>query len=599
MATVAQVTKKTPACQFVYRCDISSHFRSLYNTDIPQVETSEWFMMNQGVVGNFGHAEGNQMTEMSQQISMIMREKQKVEIEVENLRITTKMLAAHNQELLKHVSNLTCADDVERKDGNRRPVMFAAADREMPDLVEEDCDEDDAEEEKILIRTITQNVTKPVDFRYGSGTTIDMENDLRMKIDAKKLGKLQTRVSPNENSAMGNGPDLDELPEVNQGFMGAPPVKTLQGLEGAVVRRHGAVPGINTSSSSSASDDITMEEKTKQVPNIAKGRATIRRSGVTQSLRKVGVGRAKLQDVAKIEDSVFVNVKGESAATQPLPPTKFFPAAPMGAMASAGAFKAKAEEVFNIKAVELKGDPYAFKTPVKGEPTKPAKEEAVVIDEEMDVSMLRADTDDDNDAVSESNLSDVQVIEEFPEVELEKTEQILEKMGGKPVPSPGESFSELCGDIEMMLNPTTSTPSRNVSRSSTASTHSSMPPLEELSSSATSDSGNATDMSEPPATPASLLSTADTVTVKFEDRFLVNNLLIMNNIFCSRTTSSTSEPRDKKQSSLSMMCTILHNELLIYLFNLFRHLVFNHVSEIFRNYYVQRVSVHRNFALGK
>ena len=225
--------------------------------------------------------------------------------------------------------------------------------------------------------------------------------------------------------------------------------------------------------------------------------------------------------------------------------------------------------------------------------------EVVVQEDDMDVSILRDDTDDENDAVSDSNLSDVQVIEEFPEVELEKTEKILEKMGGKPVPSPGGSFSELCGDIEMMLNPTTSTPSRNVSRTSTASTHSSMPPLEELSSSATSDSGNATDVSEPPATPASLLATADTVTVNLEDRFLVNNLLIMNNIFCSRTTSSTSEPRDKKQSTLSMMCTILHNELLFYLFNLFRHLVFNHVSEIFRNYYVQRVSVHRNFALGK
>ena len=93
----------------------------------------------------------------------------------------------------------------------------------------------------------------------------------------------------------------------------------------------------------------------------------------------------------------------------------------------------------------------------------------------MDVSELRtAKSDDDHDAVSESNLSDVQVCEEFPEVEEEKTEKILERMG--KASSPG--MVELCDDIVMMLHPVTSTPKRSEgSSSSSVSTQSSMPPL--------------------------------------------------------------------------------------------------------------------------
>ena len=136
-----------------------------------------------------------------------------------------------------------------------------------------------------------------------------------------------------------------------------------------------------------------------------------------------------------------------------MPPSNFCLAAPVGlATVSTGGYKAKMAEAKK----EVTTDPYALKEHVKGEPAKlaEAKMEPVLEEEEMDVSVLRADTDEENEAVSESNLSDVQVVEEFPEVELEKTEQILKKMG-KSAASPG--MVELCDDIVMMLNPVTST----------------------------------------------------------------------------------------------------------------------------------------------
>ena len=74
-------------------------------------------MMNSGELANFGHSEGDQVTKMSQQLSQLMKEKRRTELEVENLKITTKILAAHNQELLKHVSNYACSGDAKGKMG--------------------------------------------------------------------------------------------------------------------------------------------------------------------------------------------------------------------------------------------------------------------------------------------------------------------------------------------------------------------------------------------------------------------------------------------------------------------------------------------------
>ena len=66
------------------------------------------------------------------------------------------------------------------------------------------------------------------------------------------------------------------------------------------------------------------------------------------------------------------------------------------------------------KKSEVKSDPYSLKETIKGEPAKPAmaKKEIVPDEEKMDVSELRAaKNDDDNDTVSETNLSDVQICE--------------------------------------------------------------------------------------------------------------------------------------------------------------------------------------------
>ena len=615
MSTVAQITKKTPSGQFVYRCNIGDHFKSMFNSDIPTTENSEWFMMNQSVLANFGIEEGDCITKMSDQMSELMKDKHKAEIEIENLRVTTRVLAAHNQEILRHVSNYACADDVERKDGQRRRVKFTTLD--------ESDYEGDIEEQATMIKTIIQNVVKPGDLRQGTGsTTVDMKDDLRMKIIAAKTARPKTVVSPTDQG-LGLGPDIDENPEVKKE---APPVVTLQGLEGAVVRRPGATRGIITSLSSNSSEtEMTLEERRKQVPNIARGRALARKAGVTQSLRTIapgtgrgagrGAGRgqpqvggpkvnnqprhqalidkieAKAEDsaprspvysnilsptyspayspvyspyypkgdsrqprnkAAKLEKSVFVK-EDEAASTKPLPKSEG------GATSILGINRAKDGA---IKKEEM-SDPYSLKQPMKGEPAKPAKAKsdttAEAEDEKMDVSTLREEAEE-NDAVSETNLSDVQYVEEYPEVEVAKTEKILEKMG--TASSPG--VVELCDDIVLMLshNTVTSTPkrsSRSASSTSSSSTHSSMPPLGD-GWSGTSDSGNISD-----APPNLAVTASDTVKVNSEAWKTYIYIMTMTDFLCSRTLPPhRSKPMEGQMSDLSMICTILQKAFIIY-----------------------------------
>ena len=223
--------------------------------------------------------------------------------------------------------------------------------------------------------------------------------------------------------------------------------------------------------------------------------------------------------------------------------------------------------------IEVKTDPYSLKMTSKGEPAKPA----VTKDEKMDVSELRdAKQDDDHDTVSDTNLSDEQVCEEFPEVEEAKTERILERMGTSS--SPG--MLDLCDDIVMMLHPVTSTPKRaEGSSSSSTSTHSSMPPLAD-GWSGTSDSGNASDSSD--ALPSKAVAAQDTVTVNSEHWNLLMNAFNMLIFPCSRTILlPLSETQGTQLKTLSMMCSILHISFINYLLYLSRQPSYlNHVVNI-------------------
>ncbi len=639
MATVSQVTKKTPSCKFVYRGNINSHFRSMFNTDIPQEESSEWFMMNEG--SDFTKDEVDSIQKMSIQLAQVMKEKKSLEIEVSNLQLTTQFLASHNAELLKHVSDYACGNDVMRKDGQNRRVKFRPieeADREMPGLIVDDDEEDFRETEALVHKTITQNVVKPVDFRYRSGTTVNMEPDLRLVIDARKQGKKQTVASPDEDAAMGNGPDLDEIPEVNQGSMGAPPVVSLQGLEGWVVRKHGAVPGILTSSSSSEGETSLPESaKYIQVPtisrkmNVARGRATIiRKPGKVESIRKISCGRAKPAETAaavgqgsavslpvkpdfkESDEAVFMDAEdststtfikpvptpfvdvNRSSATVPKPPSQFV-GAPQGSAMTPRDIKVNLAKKVSENKTEK--DPYDLKHEVKGEPEK-AVTASIDADDEMEVSVVRegeeagledisdglldvTDTpQDEADAVSENNLSDVQLVEEFPEVELQRTESILERMGNE------KGVLELCEHIDGLLNPQeTSTPQRSPARSSSLSSHPSMPPLEELSSASPSDSGNASDNTSSSSAAA---AAADRVKVILNENLLMQ-INMMTNISCSRNhPTSQSEFSALAMLRLTAFGTILQQCFITYLFNLFRNPNPNYV-EYFRSYYTHRV----------
>ena len=681
MATVAQVTKKTPTCKFVYRGDISTHFRAMYNSaegSRTQSESSEWFLRNQGVVENFGYQEGDHITMMSRQLSKLMRDNQRLEVESENLKLTAKILAAHNQELLKHVTSFVCAGDAERKDGEKRIIRFKTDDEELLGQ-EMDSPHDEIEEEAAMIKTIIQNVVRPGDLRLGSDTTIGMEPDLRMKLMAAKADRAQTKVSPEDFK----GPDLDELPEVKR------EVVTLQGLEGAVIRNHGATKGISTSSSSNSSEtditrfSISLEERSRQVLSIARGRANsiVRRAGSTESNRKISTGRgsgrgkpkgepqvnfqprhhelvkkleSKKEDSvsrhvtsspayskahspaspiyskafspaytpayspiyspgepkaetgkpsksARLEDSVFADVEDGAVSTLPIPSTEG------GSAAVAGICRSRKEEA----KMERTDDPYTLKEPkvepkvkgkvgkneVKGEPVKDSQAKMDSA-EEMDVSVLRDSKHEELDTISETNLSEDQVVEEYPEVEVEKTERILEKMGTVQG-SPG--MAELCDDIVMLLHPTTSTPKARSegSASSSLSTHPSMPPLGDgwsaTSDSVPSDSGNATDSSDAP--PSQAVTAADTVKVNLEDHNLFS-IMIMTNIFCSRTPlNRPSEPRYKPPPDLCVMLFL--QQSFIYLSYLSRHLSYYHVLKFSGANLLNKSLLSRNLALGK
>ena len=213
-----------------------------------------------------------------------------------------------------------------------------------------------------------------------------------------------------------------------------------------------------------------------------------------------------------------------------------------------------------------------------------------------DVSLLRDTTDDEHDVISDTNLSDIQVVEEFPEVEEEKTERILEKMGTESAPAE-MGVIELCDDIVMMLNPVTSTPRVSPARSrmsSTASTHSSMPPLESLSSS-DNDSGNASGNSNPHAADTAAPDTVKVIHNGKDIYFTYANI----NISCSRNqTSLASERATGKMISHAMICSILQRVLLPIYYIYFVNVYFKLCSEYFRIYYDQKVIVSYNFALG-
>ena len=234
----------------------------------------------------------------------------------------------------------------------------------------------------------------------------------------------------------------------------------------------------------------------------------------------------------------------DKEATKPLPRSSG------GATAILGISRAKDDAVKE----EGKSDPYSL---MKGEPSKPAKAEAE--DEKMDVSTLREEAED-IDAVSEANLSDVQYVEEYPEVEVAKTEKILEKMG--TASSPG--VVELCDDIVLMLSheKVTSTPkrpSRSASSTSSTTTHSSMPPLAD-GWSGTSDSGNASD-----SPPTLAVTASDTVKVNLEDWKTYIYITIMSDFLCSRIPHPhRSEPLAMQTPDLPMMSTILQKAFFIY-----------------------------------
>ena len=110
--------------------------------------------------------------------------------------------------------------------------------------------------------------------------------------------------------------------------------------------------------------------------------------------------------------------------------------------------------------------------PGKQEQSKPRDEEEEC--KLMEISELR-----DVSNVSEANLSNILEVEEHEEIELAKTEAELHRMGSYA----GCGLSNICKDLEQMLEGPGSTSTPKLSTTSTTSAGSSMPPLVSATSS--------------------------------------------------------------------------------------------------------------------
>ena len=144
----------------------------------------------------------------------------------------------------------------------------------------------------------------------------------------------------------------------------------------------------------------------------------------------------------------------------------------------------------------------------------------------LNLSKLRLDQDPNVSVISNSNLSDTNEVQEYPENADRPAEKAFEEMDT----SKCEHFGEIPHNVMALLDdsnqsippaemtgPSTSTPAR--SSSSSLSSNSSMPPLESVSSQFTQDSGHSS--AGEASDNAFVFANQDTVTENFEKDLLI------------------------------------------------------------------------------
>ena len=423
------------------------------------------------------------------------------------------------------------------------------------------------EEEIMTVKRTVKNKT---------GTTVDMPPDVRMRLGPAP--KPATVVAPKSDTVYDRVPDVDDNHLVNQGIMGAMPVKPLQS-EGQFARR-GAIKGVMSSTSSEEEDQtpeqiaakyhqvITLKEAVKaepekpEVQHVPSTTAEVpQQIPVLLGFQPNRQGSAEgpgafLKEHLYKKKKIPFNAPRPTFTPPPRPPVR--PSAAIRHLIkkppTMTSFTVRAhnpEHMHGLKTEPMRrgqGDTLMWIDPGTGAPEAEKEKNNSPRDgeygfkagdvgfktddeEKMDVSVLRLDDTAQVD-ISLGNLSDTQVVEEHPEVEEAKTEQILEQMGNEP------GVFSLCDSIENLLaaggtprpgvkpRPCSTSPETASSKPSPAyssrASYSNMPSL--TSSEISGDSG-----SSPPQS-----DQEDTVKVNFERKDLITFIFELSNISFSR-----------------------------------------------------------------
>ena len=194
MRAVDEVVKQTRHNFFAYRCFVNSHLRSLWEQIDFHEEGSKDDVLGTKAVptaspNNTG-IDMNFVSGMSKINAMLTAEKNAVQLENVNLKSTLKLTLSHNRELLSQLHAAMFGEDSQRKDNMRRKLRF----------------DNEAGNDEAAQHNCSRSIISRVDRLHG--TTINMQEDLRLKLMRTTISPPQAKALPAEPAI--NCPDTGD-----------------------------------------------------------------------------------------------------------------------------------------------------------------------------------------------------------------------------------------------------------------------------------------------------------------------------------------------------------------------------------------------------
>ena len=194
MRAVDEVVKQTRHNFFAYRCFVNSHLRSLWEQIDFHEEGSKDDVLGTKAVptaspNNTG-IDMNFVSGMSKINAMLTAEKNAVQLENVNLKSTLKLTLSHNRELLSQLHAAMFGEDSQRKDNMRRKLRF----------------DNEAGNDEAAQHNCSRSIISRVDRQHG--TTINMQEDLRLKLMRTTISPPQAKALPAEPAI--NCPDTGD-----------------------------------------------------------------------------------------------------------------------------------------------------------------------------------------------------------------------------------------------------------------------------------------------------------------------------------------------------------------------------------------------------